>query len=209
MLPLRQTAPIATGHLRAVYQHPEQPDWLVKVMLPEAVANWRRAPWYRRLARTGPYRGFVREFKEFLASRHAADGPSPIACVVGLAETDLGPGLVVEKVRGPDGGLAPTLDAWVRRDGFTPQVQAALDDFLAAMLAHNVIAGDLHAWNVVYGSDSWGGPRLVMIDGFGEKNTIPHCSMSRRHNADRTHHKFRKMLARVRATPHAGTVGAS
>ena len=24
-------------------------------------------------------------------------------------------------------------------------------------------------------------PRLVMIDGFGEKNLIPHCSMSRSH----------------------------
>jgi hypothetical protein len=208
MLPLRQTAPIATGHLRAVYPHPERPDWLVKVMLPEAVANWQRAPWYRRLARTGPYRGFVREFKEFLASRHAAGGPSPIARVVGLADTDLGPGLVVEKVCTPDGNLAPTLDAWVRRDGFTPQVQAALDGFLASMLEHNVIAGDLHAWNVVYGSDSWGGPRLVMIDGFGEKNTIPHCSMNRRHNADRTRHKFRRMLQRVQATPRTEPHGS-
>jgi hypothetical protein len=205
MLSLRHATPIATGHLRAVYAHPAQPDWLVKVMLPEAVANWQRAPWYQRLARTGPYRGFVREFKEYLASRHAADGPSPIARVVGLAPTDLGEGLLVEKVCGPEGALAPTLDAWVRRDGFTTQVQAALDEFLAAMLRHNVIAGDLHAWNVVYGSDPWGGPRLVMIDGFGEKNTIPHCSMNRRHNAQRTRHKFQRMLARTRATPRAGT----
>ena len=201
MLKLRQAAPLATGHLRAVYQHPDAADCLVKVMLPAALESWRRAPWYQRLARTGPYRGFVREFKEFLASRHAAGGPSPVARVVGLAETDLGPGLVVEKVRGADGGLAPTLDAWVRRDGFTPRVKAALDDFLAAMLEHNVIAGDLHAWNVVYGIDSYGGPRLVMIDGYGEKNTIPHCSMSRRHNADRTRHKFRRMVERTRATP--------
>jgi hypothetical protein len=203
MLQLRQTTPVANGHLRAVYQHPGQPGWLVKVMLPEAIERWHRAPWYQRLARTGPYRGFVREFKEFLASRHASAGASPLARVIGLAETDLGPGLIVEKVRRPDGGLAPTLDAWVRRDGFTPQIQAALDTFLAAMLEHNVIAGDLHAWNVVYGSDSHGGPRLVMIDGFGEKNTIPHCSMNRRHNAHRTRYKFGKMLARVRATPRA------
>lgn len=200
MLALRHATPTATGHLRAVYAHPERPEWLVKVMLPEAIDRYRRAVWYERLARTGPYRGFVREFKEFLASRHTAGGPSPLARVIGLAETDLGPGLVVEKVTAADGSLAPTLDAWVRRDGFTPAVAAALDAFLAAMLEHNVIAGDLHAWNVVYGSDSWGGPRLVMIDGFGEKNVIPHCSMNRRHNAARTRHKFDRMVARTRAT---------
>ncbi|WP_049623500.1 YrbL family protein [Frateuria defendens] len=203
MLALRHLAPIASGHLRRIFQHPAEPDLLVKVMREDAIAErWTNAPWYRRRSRTGPYAGFVREFKEYVASRHyALHRPSPLARVAGLADTDLGLGLVVEKVRGADGGLAPTLDAWVRRDGFTPAMQAALDDFLASMLEHNVIAGDLHAWNVVHGVDSRGGPRLVMIDGFGEKNIIPHCSMSRRHNAARTLHKFRRMVERTRATP--------
>ncbi|PWK84351.1 YrbL family protein [Fulvimonas soli] len=203
MLALRHLQPVASGHIRRIYRHPDAPDLLVKVLREDAIEQrWRAAPWYRRLARTGPYAGFVREFKEYVASRrYAMHSPSPLARVAGLEDTDLGLGLVVEKVRGADGGLAPTLDAWVRRDGFTPQVQAAMDAFLASMLEHNVIAGDLHAWNVVYGSDSRGGPRLVMIDGFGEKNFIPHCSMSRRHNAHRTRYKFGKMLERTKATP--------
>jgi len=62
-----------------------------------------------------------------------------------------------------------------------------------------VIAADLHAWNVVYGEDSRGGPRLVMIDGFGEKNIVPHCSMNRAHNASRTKKKYERMLRRTMA----------
>lgn len=203
MLELRHTTPIASGKHRLVFQHPDGPDYLVKVMRADELQAYRRAPWYQRLARTGPYRGYLRELKEYLASRCASDGVSPLARVVGLADTDLGPGLVVEKVYGADGNLAPNLDSWVRRDGFTAEIQAAMDALLAQLLEHNVIAADLHAWNLVYGSDSQGGPRLVMIDGFGEKNMIPHCSMNRRHNASRTRHKFRRMLARTRATPRS------
>jgi hypothetical protein len=211
MLALRHLQPIASGHLRQVYQHPEHADLLVKVMREDAIdERWARAPWYRRLARTGPYASFVREFKEYVASRrYAPDSPSPLARIAGLEDTDLGLGQVVEKVRGADGGLAPTLNAWVRRDGFTPAMRAALDELLESLLAHNVIAGDLHAWNVVYGSDSRGGPRLVMIDGFGEKNTIPHCSMSRRHNASRTRYKFARMVARTMATPRTPSTASA
>jgi hypothetical protein len=201
MLQFRDIEPIASGQHRLVFQHPEAPDSLVKVMRPELVErNNREEPWYRRLARTGPYRGFVREFNEYLASRHASPNPSPLARVIGLVETDMGPGLVVEKVHGTDGGLAPNLDAWVRQHGLTDDVQAALDRLLAQLLEHNVIAADLHAWNLVCEENPNGQLRLVMIDGFGEKNFIPLRSMSHRNNAARTRSKFRRMLARIRAS---------
>lgn len=201
MLQFRHIEPIASGQHRLVSQHPDAPDSLVKVMRPELVErNSRDEPWYRRLARTGPYRGFVREFNEYLASRHASPGLSPLARVLGLVETDLGPGLVVEKIIGADGGLAPNLDAWVRRHGLTDGVQIALDRLLAQLLEHNVIAADLHAWNLVCEERPDRQLRLVMIDGFGEKNFIPLRSMSRRNNAARTRSKFRRMLARIRAT---------
>jgi hypothetical protein len=57
-----------------------------------------------------------------------------------------------------------------------------------------VIVGDLHAGNIAYGSDSRGGPRFVLIDGFGEKHAVPFTSMSRRLNARNT----RKLYARMR-----------
>jgi len=60
-----------------------------------------------------------------------------------------------------------------------------------------VIVGDMHAWNIVYGSDSRGGPRLILIDGFGEKNIIPMASMSRRFNARNTARLYRRMRAQA------------
>lgn len=203
MLQLAHVTPLATGHIREVYQHPSETDCLVKVIRTDSIRErWDQAPWYRRRARTGPYRDFVREFKEYVASIYSGPYAStPLPRIVGLEQTDLGLGQVVEKVRGKDGALAPTLDAWIRRDGFSPAVEAALRELLERLLQHNVIAADLHAWNVVHGRDSRGGPRLLLIDGFGEKNIIPHCSMSRSHNASRTRHKFRRMLERARATP--------
>jgi hypothetical protein len=61
----------------------------------------------------------------------------------------------------------------------------------------NVIVGDMHAWNIVYGSDSRGGERFVMIDGFGEKHAIPLSSMSRAMNRYRTKRVFARMLVRL------------
>jgi hypothetical protein len=202
MFRLAEAEPIATGHVREVYPHPDRPDLLIKVIASASIQErWQAAPWYRRLARSGPYKDFVREFREYVTAIHTGGYDTvPIARVVGLEMTDIGLGQVVEKVRGPDGGLAPTLHDWVKSEGFTATTQAELERFHARLLAHNVIAADLHAWNVVYGEDSrGGGPRLVMIDGFGEKNIIPHCSMSRAHNASRTTKKYERMLKRTRA----------
>ncbi|WP_426702316.1 YrbL family protein [Rhodanobacter sp. Col0626] len=202
MLQFRHIKPIASGQHRLVFQHPDVPGSLVKVMRPELVErNSRDEPWYRRLARTGPYRGFVREFNEYLASRHASTGLSPLARVLGLVETDLGPGLVVEKIASDDGALAPNLDAWIRHHGLTDDMRAALDRLLAQLLEHNVIAADLHAWNLVCEEKPGEPLRLVMIDGFGEKNFIPLRSMSRRNNTARTRSKFRRMLARIATSP--------
>lgn len=201
MFRLAQAEPIATGHVREVYQHPDDPDLLIKVISTASIAErWDNGPWIRRLARSGPYKDFVREFREYVTSIHKGDyATSPLARVVGIEMTDIGLGQVVEKVRTPEGRLAPTLHAWVQAEGFTDRTRAALEEFYARLLAHDVIAADLHAWNVVYGEDSRGGPRLIMIDGFGEKNLIPHCSMSRSHNASRTKKKYERMLARTRA----------
>jgi hypothetical protein len=203
MIELGQGQPVAVGHLRYVFQHPTEPDFLIKIMRPDAIEErWTNGPWYRRFSRMSYYNGFVREFKEYVSSIAASpSGVSPLARIVGVEMTDLGLGQIVEKVRSDDGSLAPTLNAWVRIDGFTPAIEAAMADFLARLLEHNVIAADLHEWNVVQGSDSRGGPHLLMIDGFGEKNIVPHSSMSRRHNAKRTLKRYERMLARVRSTP--------
>ena len=196
--------PIAIGHLREVSEHPDAPDLLIKIMRPDAVAQrWGSAArWYKRLPRARHYTGYVRELKEYVASQVRGPG-APIARMIGLIETDLGLGLISEKVRDANGRLAPTLAAMYRREnGFSAQIEHGLAQLLADLLAFNVIVGDMHAWNIVYGSDSRGGPRFVLIDGFGEKHVIPRSSMSRHLNAWNTRKLYRRMRAQlVREVP--------
>ncbi|HEV7491995.1 MAG TPA: YrbL family protein [Rhodanobacteraceae bacterium] len=199
-LALASTTPLAVGHLRYVFQHPHCADVLVKIMRADAVASRWNGPrrWHKRLPRTRHYVGYLRELKEYIGARaRAPDVDAPIARMIGVVETDLGLGLVSEKVVGADGGLAPTLAAIYERGGFTAELDAALALFFAGLLEANVIVGDMHAWNIVYGSDSRGGPRLVMIDGFGEKHAIPLSSMSRAVNRYRTRRLYRRMLAQL------------
>ena len=77
--------------------------------------------------------------------------------MVGLVETDFGLGLVSEKVRDANGGLAPTLAAlYARENGFSPLIEEGLARFFSELTDCNVIVGDMHAWNIVHGVDSRG-----------------------------------------------------
>jgi hypothetical protein len=208
MLTLSTAEPIAVGHLRSVYQHPAHANELVKVMRADAVATrWNASGrWHKRLPRTRHFVQYLRELKEFIVARaRAPEVDVPIARMIGVVDTDLGLGLISEKVVGADGALAPTLAVLYSRSGFTPAIDEALATFLAGLLDGNVIVGDMHAWNIVYGSDSRGGPRLVMIDGFGEKHAIPISSMSRAVNRYRTNRLHKRMLAQLeRLVPISG-----
>lgn len=201
ILKLAAATPLAVGHLRYVFQHPLHPDQLIKIMRADMVAKRWNAPgrWLKRLPRTRHYIGYLRELREYIAARSQAPFEDvPIARMIGLAETDLGLGLVTEKVIDADGALAPTLAAMYERErGFTPAMERGLAAFLHALLACNVIVGDMHAWNIVYGSDSRGGPRFVMIDGFGEKHALPVSSMSRAINRYRIRKLHARMLAQL------------
>ena len=201
MVVLTDRKPLATGHLRQVFQHPENPEYLIKVMRPDAVATrWDAGSrWYKRLPRTRQYIGYVREIKEYVAMQARLQGrDAPIARMVGIIETDFGLGLISEKVRDDSGALAPTLAAlYARASGFTLYIEQELATFFRELVDCNVIVGDMHAWNIVHGSDSRGGPRFVLIDGFGEKHVIPRSSMSRRFNAWNTRRLFRRMRAQL------------
>jgi hypothetical protein len=197
-----KTAPVlATGQLRQIFQDPRDPRLLVKVLRADAIERrWGgRARWYKRLPRALHYGGFVRELKEYISTRaRQPDRDPPIARVVGIVDTDLGLGLVSEKVIAPDGGLAPTLASLYEQErGFSESIDRELARFLDGLLACNVIVGDMHAWNIVFGSDSRGGERFLLVDGFGEKHVVPFTSMSRHFNAHNTHKLYRRMREQV------------
>jgi hypothetical protein len=197
MLRLSQTQPLAAGRFRLVFAHPDDPLLLVKVLRAEIVTA-RAGRWLKRRSRVRHYGLYLREIQESLAlAARFPDASSPIARTLGTVVTDLGLGLVAELVRDAQGAPAPTLETLVRERGFTDELRALLDALLAELMRCDVIVGDMHPRNIVYGSDSGGGPRLVLIDGFGEKNALPLCSMSRAFNRHNTRRRIKVLMRKI------------
>jgi hypothetical protein len=118
---LQDKQPLVSGAYRDVYQHPHDDDLLVKVVKPLAVERYaRRAPIYGAWRGNWQYRNQSREIEEYLALRRKNQHTLPfIQHFVGVVDTDFGFGMVVRKVRGRDGQLAPTVMGLVERTGLT------------------------------------------------------------------------------------------
>jgi hypothetical protein len=200
VLALQHLDPVARGSARLVFEHPQRPDLLVKVMRPKHLeARYGKgAAWFRRRRRYDPYVLFLREIREYVAA-YASHGKSlPIAQQVrGLVETDLGLGLLVEAVRGPDGALAPTVAKLIAKGDYDDSAQAALESFLRELLQSDIVVADLHERNMVYAGGADSLPRFVMIDGLGSSTLIPFKSWSRTLNRRSKEKRIRRLRANI------------
>jgi hypothetical protein len=198
---LAHLSPVSAGTMRSVYFHPERDDALIKVIRQDMLEQrWGgRRNWLKRMARARQYTVYLRELREYVALRAQDATSAPIARVFGLVETDLGLGLMVERMRGPDGGLAPTLADLYRRDGMQPWMQQGIDALFDELQRCRVVLSDSHPCNFVYGSSAGEASRFVMVDGFGEKNVVPFCSMSARYNARNTYRLYQRMKRQLYA----------
>lgn len=140
---LADREPLAHGSFRACYLHPADPGLCVKVMLEngdkhrrgivdrllgmrDRHPNWREWDEYRRLLRRGI------PLDRYFPKIH------------GIVETDLGPGLVVDVVRGSDGGLPISVLDYMngnRLDGLTAEaVLTELSVFAGFCIRHGIFA---------------------------------------------------------------------
>lgn len=211
-LKLRDRHPIAQGHKRFVFAHPTDPGLLIKVLQPDVVAErWRgKRPWYKG-GRYGQYVSLQRELSEYLAlAVRFPNGVPVLQRLFGIVDTDYGIGVVVEKLTGRDGGLAPTLIDLALREGVTPQILKRVEQFRDELLDYGVIVGKLHDKNLVLAQRN-GEERFVMIDGYGEKAAIPINVWSSRLNAAHTRRRIdilvKKLHAHVAAARQQAILG--
>jgi hypothetical protein len=189
LLHLKHLQPVAIGRQRYVFVHPDDPGLIVKVVTEGYVARrsdkggrpYKR--WHKNYIRSRHHQVFLREIKEHLALRAAEISlPRYVQEIVGFAETDIGMGVVSRAVRDRNGDLAPTLRTLLEEGRFDGEARGHLDEFFDWLLHSVVVIGDLNAGNIVYGYDPQWGDHFVVIDGIGDKNIIPLCSMSARLN---------------------------
>jgi hypothetical protein len=199
MFKLREVEPIAQGHKRFIFQHPADPGLLIKVWQPDVVKErWGGEQlWYKPVRRYRQYVSFQREMSEYLALAVRFPGGVPVLQKLsGIVDTDYGIGVVVEKLTGRDGGLAPTLGALARRDGVTPQLLEKVIAFRDELLRCGVIVGKLHDKNLVLTMRD-GEERFVMVDGYGEKAAIPIHTWSPWINAVHTRRRVAALIQKL------------
>jgi hypothetical protein len=192
MIDLTGRVPLRTSQNYEIFQHPEMDGALLKVRVDEPKRNHlipRYAEW-----RYGNLRQWNREANEYLAALHrGCPEIERLAKFMGYAPTSRGPAIVVEKMTGPDGALAPSLHAEMMAANGDPEVaeklRADLMELLDDLERGRIIVGDMGIGNIVRAQERGG--KLVVIDGLGERVLLPLTLFS--------DWAFRKSMARRRA----------
>lgn len=210
---LRNTLPVAKGSIRDVYRHPADDRLLIKIIR-ESTREEKYGsgqPWYKfKRRRYRHYISYLREFREHLAAKaKGTDHPSCLQNVVGLAETDVGLGLIVEAAVDRQGRYAPTLTEIVKSGRFEGEVRAHFERFLREVIDSDVILADLHLNNVVFAYKPVIGDHFVIIDGIGFKTVIPLERMSPAINRIANRQKVAHFRRRVETLASEVADGAS
>lgn len=205
MFLLKDAEVVAAGSTRNVYRHPDDPNLLIKVVRPSAVKERfeRGAPWYKLNVKRRRYRhliAYLREIREQIAVYAiGSEHPPFLQKIVGVVETDMGMGFVVEAVRRRDGAYAPTVAELIQRGEMDQSAWDKLGAFFQDLMNSPVIVADLHPSNVVLGYTPEHGDHFVLIDGIGFKNIIPLVRMSARANRWSKSRKVKRLRTAVEA----------
>lgn len=155
--------------------------------------------WYKSWRRGGNYLSWYRELKEYrsLHRKNLQDLPF-IQKYFGKVDTDAGIGMVVEKLCGRDGKLAPTVTEIVRSGGLTDELRGQLVELRDNIIAYNVVFTDVRSNNIVLAHDKHGG-RLVVIDGLGDRLWLPVNAMSAKVNQMNRWRHFQRAFEKLEA----------
>lgn len=199
-LRLKDRTPLNKGNSRLVFEHPENPGYVVKVLRPDLLETryGSGAPWRKRCRRYGRFRSYVREIQEYLAVYAAHDhAPVFLQKFIGLVETDLGLGLVTNAVRDKDGSLAPKVAMLISAGRFDSTVRQDLEAFYQSILACDVVISDMSVGNMVYAFDEVRGHYFVLIDGLGNANMLPLKALSRKINRRSKRKRYERLYKRI------------
>lgn len=208
MIVLSNSSPIARGGNRSVYVFPGRKDRLIKVLHSLERKRSRKGlkGMIRRRFPMTLYRFLFREYDSYLRTMVELKNPEldpPLAHQWGLVETDLGLGMVCERIQMDGNHTAPTLRA-LATNGTLGTHMDLLNQFIQDMFKYHVRVNDLNADNVVLGARD-GKPQFVLIDGLGDSWVIPLRRWSTRINDRSLHKRIRRLTDNLGLSWHPDT----
>jgi len=196
MLQLGPDQAIAKGGEKIVFHHPEKDGLLVKVINPRYVAYMNKTwPLSTRFRRLPHYWFYINELVEHVFSREAGiEDYHYIQNIVGLVDTNLGLGMIVETITQENGELAVSLSDLITSNAFTEEHLHAINALIAWINANYIIIRDLTTSNIV-----WDGKNrhFVIIDGIGARHLPSLRSFSRRYNERGNRKRTDKLKKRI------------
>lgn len=203
MLQLDDCQLLGKGTVKFVYQHPEKPEWVIKIIRPELVAEdggFAKHGRFKRSFAQGIYRQFRREIIQYLElSKKSYQQPGkmfPMETPYGLIPTSQGLGLVTEKILGPDGN-PQTLEDLAKSGALQPAHFEALNRFFDECVALHLVFGEVNDAGLMYTEARTGRPEFVLVDGIGEKLLIPARSWFHSVNARYIRKVQQRIMAQV------------
>ena len=200
---LADRSPIAGGGESWIYERPDKPSQLIKVHNVSHVeglaASKALKNRLRRLRGIGPHKTLLRLNRAYLlaALRGQQLGRRPpIAHQRGVVLTDLGLGMIAQKIRDENGDLAPSVGQLHAEGRIDETVVGALTVFAGEMSAFQIIGNDLLPGNLVYETRR-GASRIILIEGFGSRTLIPMREFSRRMNDRSLSHRFDELASLI------------
>lgn len=174
MIDLSGLSPLRESRNYKIFQHPEIEGALLKVRVDEPERKHplpRYSEW-----RYGNLRQWNREANEYLAAlNRGCPEIERLARFAGYAPTSLGPAIVVEKLTGPDGELAPTLQSelvkFSKDQAGRQRLHQEFMELLDDLERGQIVVGDMGFENIVRAQERGG--MLVIIDGLGERVMFP------------------------------------
>ena len=196
MIQLSAENALAQGGEKIVFNHPSSEDLLVKVINPRYARymddNW---PISTRLRRLPHYWFYINELIEHVFSREAEIPNNHfIQNIVGLTDTNLGLGMIVEAVRNNDGELACSLAEIIDKKEYSQIHHDATLEMIDWINDNYIIVRDLTAANIVWNEKE---NHFVLIDGIGARRLPSLRSVSKRYNQHSNIKRTEKLKKRL------------
>lgn len=204
MLRLLDKPVLAKGKHQHVYAHPDDPTLLVKVPQPgtfDALGHVPKTSRTKRFfCRATMYKCFLREFREYLelkARQQEPGMPLPVCEVHGTVPTDIGLGLVYQRISAPDGSLSPSLKHMIETGQLETRHVPLIHSLFDELIEKHIVVDDRNLDNIVFYEPEPGRGRFIWIDGFGSNQALPLRKWFKQLNARRLEKVRRKFVGRA------------